>query len=76
MLKHSAEVAAAAAARAAAHGRPGSSSILALQSSDGLLEDKRSYQAGMRARRPEIEAGKGLTADGFVHYQQGAKKRQ
>jgi hypothetical protein len=31
----------------------------------GLLEDKRRYQAWLRSRRAEVEAGHGLTADIF-----------
>lgn len=72
MLQHSAQVAAAAAARQQQRSgkqlqqQPAAAAVAAagmpLLPSPGLLEDKREYQAGLRARRKEIEGGKCFTA--------------
>jgi hypothetical protein len=70
MLQHSAQVAADVAQRRQRRQQrqqqPGAAATAAagmpLQPSAGLLEDKREYQAGLRARRQEIEGGKWFRA--------------
>jgi hypothetical protein len=65
MLQHSAQVAADAAARqqrqqqrkGQQQQQPAAAAGMPLLPSPGLLEDKREYQAGLRARRQEIEGG-------------------